>query len=136
MRLSLAAAAFALVSLAAPAALAETNLTGQWQGGYVSDDSGADANTFTLTITGKGRAFTGTGVELNVFGDAAKALFLTSDIAGTIDEAGRVTMVKTYDGAGGVSHSVRYVGQLDASGRRVQGAYDAGGATGRFEMVR
>ncbi|MDX2235548.1 MAG: hypothetical protein NW200_13710, partial [Hyphomonadaceae bacterium] len=78
----------------------------------------------------------GTVTETNAFGDQALALFLTSRVEGSI-EGRSVNLTKTYDGSGGVSHSVMYTGQIDASGRRIRGTYTTSGTPeGAFEMVR
>ena len=137
-----AAAAMALAPViaglgaATPAyAQAAAGLSGEWTGAYVSD-SADDVNRFDVKLRqGAGGALAGTIVETNVFGDAGKALFLTSTLRGTV-RGPDIEFVKTYDGSGGVSHSVRYTGRLDGTGRRISGRYDAGGLTGRFEMVR
>ncbi|MBU6373483.1 MAG: hypothetical protein KJS97_12220 [Alphaproteobacteria bacterium] len=130
-----ASVAFATALVAAPAALAvDTNLTGSWTGGYVSADKG-DVNTFDMKLTSTNRTFSGTATEVNIFG-ADDVLFLTSEISGMVKQDGSVSFVKTYDGAGGVSHSVTYTGQLDDSGRRIRGTYRAETITGKFEMVR
>jgi hypothetical protein len=130
---TLALAAISVLAIA-PCAAAQ-DLSGAWTGGYFSSDQ-SDVNAFQMTLKSAGSAFTGTAVESNGFGDASKVLFLTSMIQGTVKPDGSVNFVKTYDGSGDVSHSVSYTGRVSASGRRIQGAYDAGGATGRFEMVR
>lgn len=118
----------------APALAADTNLTDSWTGGYVSTDNG-DVNTFDMKLKSAGATFSGTATEVNIFG-GSDVLFLTSMIQGTIKADGSVSFVKTYDGAGGVSHSVAYTGKLDDTGRRIRGSYQADGATGKFEMVR
>lgn len=129
------AAAAAIVLFASPAALAQqANLAGDWTGGYISAD-GADVNTFDIKMVQAGEYLSGTIVEVNTFGDTSKALFLTSTLKGTIKGA-QVAFVKTYDGAGGVTHSVSYRGVLSSDGRRVRGTFDAGGPAGAFEMVR
>lgn len=130
------AAVAATVMLATPmtAQAADTNLTGTWTGGYVSVDKG-DVNTFNMKLTSAGATFSGTATEVNIFG-GDDVLFLTSMIQGTIKPDGSVSFVKTYDGAGGVSHSVSYTGQLDDTGRRIRGAYRVDAASGKFEMVR
>lgn len=125
----------AIVAFATGAVAQAQDLTGRWVGGYISDD-GADINTFEFQIESTGRVFAGTGTEVNAFGDASQALYLTSTVSGRINATGRVTFTKTYDGSGGVSHSVTYSGQLEPGGRRIRGSFDAGGATGQFEMVR
>jgi len=136
--MSIRLAPFALVAAAAlasaPFATAQ-DLSGTWTGGYVSNDQ-SDVNTFTVTLNAAGQTFTGTAFEVNRFGDASKAMFLTSLIQGTITPDGIVKFVKTYDGSGDIGHSVTYAGQLSDTGRRIQGTYDAAGTVGRFEMVR
>lgn len=144
MRKMMMAAALAVATLAAAggAALVSsevqaqvgTGLAGDWQGGYISSD-GSDVNTFDVKLSQAGRSISGTIHEVNAFGDASRALFLTSTFAGTVD--GRaVRFTKTYDGSGGASHSVSYSGTLEPNNRRIRGTYDASGATGTFEMVR
>lgn len=136
MRSLAIAAAFVTVAVAAPpVALAQSgSLSGSWSGGYISSD-GADVNTFNVTLNQNARSLTGSIVETNTFGDLSTALFLTSNLSGSIN--GRtVQFVKTYDGAGGVSHSISYTGTL-VSSRRIRGTFDAGGGVGgTFEMVR
>jgi hypothetical protein len=124
----------AAVAIATPA-VAQQDLTGNWTGGYVAA-AGSDANTFEMKLKSAGATFTGTATEVNTFGDVQKALFLTSMIQGTIKADGSVSFVKTYDGSGGVGHSVSYNGKLDATGRRIRGKFQADGADGVFEMVR
>lgn len=130
-----AAAIAAAFVLAAPLAAAQApSLSGAWTGGYISAD-GADVNTFDINMSQAGAALSGTITEVNKFGDPSRALFLTSTLTGRIQGA-EVSFTKTYDGSGGVSHSVRYRGRLEPGGRRVRGSYDAQGVTGSFEMVR
>lgn len=126
-----------LVSLISTPASAKSlnNITGEWHGVYVSS-GGSDVNTFTLTFEGSSSSLTGSVVELNAFGDSNQALFLTSDLYGSL--SGRtVSFTKVYDGSGGVSHSVAYEGTLSSDGRRIQGTYYLNGAeAGRFELAR
>ncbi len=118
----------------AGAAIPAAGLTGEWAGGYVSAN-GADVNTFTVKMRQTGGTISGTIYETNVFGDTSRALFLTSTFAGTIANR-QVRFTKTYDGSGGVSHSVVYTGALEPNGRRIRGTFNADGAAGTFEMVR
>jgi hypothetical protein len=131
MRVLFVAVAFA--AIAQPCLAAEAVFSGVWKGGYIAADGG-DANFFDVELTQSGSTVTGTAIETNVFGDG-DVLFLTSRLSGTVT-SDKITFVKTYDGSGGVSHSVTYYGQMDATGRRVQGRYDAGGVQGSFEMAR
>lgn len=109
-------------------------LTAAWKGVYLPDGSGTP-NTFDANVRQDGARITGSMVEPNAFGDQTQALFLTSTIKGSVT-GNRVSFVKTYDGAGGVSHSVNYEGQVDASGRRIRGTFSVQGGSGVFEMAR
>lgn len=121
--------------VAGPAyAQSAANVSGEWQGAYLSSD-GADVNTFTVTWTQIGSRVTGSVIELNAFGDQSAAIFPTSTVIGSID-GNNVLFTKTYDGSGGVSHSVVYRGEIQPGGRRVRGVFQADAATGTFEMVR
>jgi hypothetical protein len=124
------------VLVTAPTALAQqaANLSGRWEGGYISTN-GADVNTFAMTLQQDGNRLTGTVVEVNTFGDATDVLFLTSTIRGTVS-GDRVTFTKTYDGSGGQTHSVAYTGRIEPTGRRVTGTFSVEGNSGRFEIVR
>jgi hypothetical protein len=128
--LALSTRAEAQVGTALPA----TGITGDWAGGYISSD-GADVNTFNVKLRQTGGTISGTIYEVNAFGDTTRALFLTSTFSGTIANR-QVRFTKTYDGSGGASHSVVYTGTLEPNNRRIRGTFNAGGATGTFEMVR
>jgi len=130
----LAIVCVASVALAAPAMAQQRSLAGDWTGGYISAD-GTDVNTFEVTLSQAGSALSGTIYESNSFGDQQQALFLTSNLTGKVQN-NAVTFTKTYDGSGGVSHSVSYSGRLEPNGRRIRGTFEAGGITGTFEMVR
>ena len=110
------------------------NLSGDWTGGYISSDH-SDVNTFNVKLRQQAQALAGTVNEPNVFGDQSQALFLTSTVTGDV-RGDAVQFVKTYDGSAGVSHSVRYQGKLDHTGRRIRGTYTLEGGSGTFEMVR
>lgn len=123
-----------LVASTPAAAQAAAGLTGEWMGGYISADT-SDVNTFDARLVQVGSTISGTMVETNAFGDQTRALFLTSTVTGAI--TGRnIVFIKTYDGSGGQTHTVSYRGVLEPNGRRIRGVYDAGGATGTFEMAR
>jgi hypothetical protein len=127
-------ALIALVLGQAPVAQAQSaNLTGEWHGVYFD---GNQLNTaFDVDLVQSGNRITGTTVEPNNFG-TADARFLLATIQGSVSPT-HITFVKTYDGTGGQSHAVHYVGQLMPNGRRIVGTWSlAGGTQGRFEMVR
>lgn len=126
----------AVLFAAAGTALAQSasNLTGRWDGGYVSTN-GEDINTLTVNLVQSGTRLTGGMVEVNTIGDFKQNLFLTSTIEGTVS-GNNVVFVKKYDGTGGVYHSVRYSGTVSANGRTIKGTFDASGSTGTFEFAR
>ena len=83
-----------------PAYAQQTNLTGDWTGGYVGQD-GADANTFNVKLRQSGTAITGTITELNAIGDAEQVLFLTSTFQGRVN-GGAVGVRGLFQGFGGL----------------------------------
>lgn len=135
----LAAIAFAAPAVtpaqaAAPANVlgyAASDLTGTWQGVYFASGVVTPFNAFLVDDNG---VVTGSMTEPNGFGDETTA-FLLSDLAGTVRN-GRVTFEKTYNGVGGVTHTLRYQGQVSRDGRRITGTWTLEGASDRFEMVR
>ena len=135
MRTLILACALALTPVAAGGAFAQAHheATSQaWQGVYAGE--GNAPTTFTATLSISGNRVAGTMVEPNTFGEQ-DVVFLLSDVAGTVNGE-RVVFIKTYDGSGGVSHSVRYEGVLSSNGRRIAGSWSLDGARGTFEMVR
>jgi hypothetical protein len=135
MRNAILALSFLAAAPIVAAQPAADDLSGGWRGGYLSTDQG-DTNTFDMEITQTGNRITGTITEVNTIGNVEGALFLTSDLVGRV-EGRTVTFTKTYDGSGGVSHSVQYRGTLDRNNRRIRGTYTVAGTVGgQFEMVR
>ena len=135
MRTLILACALALSPVAAGAAFAQAHreaASQAWQGVYAG--AGNTPTTFTATLSISGNRLSGTMVEPNTFG-AQDVVYLLADVAGTVNGE-RVVFIKTYDGSGGVSHSVRYDGVLSANGRRIAGTWSLDGARGTFEMVR
>jgi hypothetical protein len=126
----LLALAVLTAGLASPAAA--QSLEGVWQGAYWGGDN--QPTTFQATIADpEGPGFTGTMVETNTFSPEQVA-FLLSTLEGTA-QGKNVAFTKTYDGTGGVSHSVAYQGQIE-SPRRIAGTWSLGDTTGQFELVR
>lgn len=135
MRSFLTALAFGMLAMlsGAPAASAQgAGINRVWLGYYGYNDGRADRVQFQLKLRGAGEAFTGTTIEPNTFG-SPNALFLTANVAGKV--AGDAVMFKkTYDGTGGQSHSVDYVGVFDATHRCIAGTWRIGDATGPFKV--
>lgn len=130
---------------AAPAAIAPTlspppaaasqpaiDLSGAWIGEYWGP--AAARTRFSVTMQG-GAAFTGALEEDNSFAAGAGPR-LYARIDGRASEAGYVTFSKTYDGTGGVSHTVYYEGRMDAAQREIVGTWRVESNSGAFRMVR
>jgi hypothetical protein len=47
-----------------------------------------------------------------------------------------ITITKTYDGTGGVSHAVSYVGTVSADLRSISGRWTVNGTRGNFTISR
>jgi hypothetical protein len=128
------ALACTVLAAASPAGAQQTKLGGACTGGSVGQD-GADPSLFDVTLLTIGSELSGTIVEVNTIGEAEEAPFLTATRSGSVNN-GAVSGVKTYDGSGGVRHSVTDTGTLDATGRHIRRIYSASGAAGQFDMVR
>ncbi len=76
----------------------------------------------------------GSIVEDNGFGEQGSP-FLLSTLTGET-RGGAISFTKTYDGTGGVSHSVTYTGEVLSDGRRIVGSWSVEGMTGQFELAR
>lgn len=132
-----AAFLIALAVMAAPTAVQAqlgSSLSGVWRGVY--SGGGGATTEFEISISDIGGALTGTTIERNAFG-SRDAMFLLATVSGR--RAGdRINFVKTYDGTGGISHSVTYEGRILPGGRRIVGTWTIGGSSqrGQFEMVR
>ena len=118
----------------APSAYAQSaqNLSGVWQGAFWGE--GQTPTSFQITLRQSGDALGGSTVETNNFG-ATGLPFLLATLSGNV-RGNAVSFTKTYDGTGGVAHSVAYSGTITSGGRRVVGTWTAGGLTGRFELAR
>lgn len=89
-------------------------MNGEWIGRYLYGDRNEQVNFFA-SLRAEGGGFRGWIVEPNTFG-ATNARYLSANVTGTISPDGQVEFVKTYDGTGGQTHSVRYRGQMGADG--------------------
>jgi hypothetical protein len=119
------------------------DLTGRWRGtySYPSVHEGrAVANTspveFVIDIVADGLTLGGKVTEPNTFGDATSDR-LYADIEGEFFEDNKVVFEKTYDGTGGVSHTVRYEGYLDPEADEISGEWRIRhGWSGPFEIEK
>jgi hypothetical protein len=131
----LKALAIAGILALAPTAQAQQaiDLSGVWQGAFWGAQTEATGFQVTFDDGAPGGDFAGSAVEANTFGDSTTR-FLQATLQGNV-RAGRFSMLKTYDGVGGVSHAVTYTGTL-VSERRIVGTWSVEGASGQFEIVR
>jgi len=110
------------------------NITGAWNGVY----SYANGKPVAFRFDFASGTCTGRSEEPNTFGqrDAPK-LFATLVCSATSLAPGQViTITKTYDGTGGVSHAVNYVGTVSADLRSISGRWTVNGTRGNFTMSR
>lgn len=112
----------------------DLSLSGAWKGEYVSDGLGSTATRFDASLFATGGVVSGTTTEPNTFGPYGYAE-LQADVNGEAYATRQVVLLKTYRTAT-VTHSVLYVGQLDAAGKRIEGRWRLGGGQGTFWMER
>jgi hypothetical protein len=119
----------------APAPAQPAGLAGTWVGTYAYPDPTRAPVRFFVELRDDGGTLSGSMLEPNTFGDA-HAVQLRATVAGRRESDGRVRFDKTYDGAAGVDHAVRYQGTLDGAGTRIDGTWEVGESSGRFTMER
>ena len=121
------AAALLALGEAASSRKAQSDLTGLWRGRYYypSSNDGVTSVEFDMDLTFSQGRITGFVTEPNTFGNKTSAkLYATFD--GTVS-GNRVEWKKTYDGTGGVDHSVIYRGTLNRKTRRIEGRWNIPG---------
>jgi hypothetical protein len=112
----------------------DRNLTGVWNGLY-SYPKYLEPVFFVATLISHGDHFSGSTHEA-VEGRSGAPLTLFASVDGVLDE-GLVSFRKTYDGAGGWSHSLMYFGMLSADRNEIEGQWVLpAGWSGRFMMIR
>lgn len=109
------------------------DLTGVWFGEY-SYPLGHPPVSFIANIDDRHGEISGRIDEPNSIG-MPFADRLYARLTGTRHE-GYVILTKTYDGTGGVTHSVAYTGEIDAEGNTIEGIWRVAGWSGRFSMTR
>ncbi|WP_409998774.1 caspase family protein [Bradyrhizobium sp. SZCCHNS2022] len=110
------------------------SMAGVWTGSYSYANGSQVPFTFNFGTAGcAGRA-----EEVNTFGNrSAPKLFANLACSSASLVPGQtVTITKTYDGTGGVSHAVSYVGRISADLRSISGRWSLSGASGTFTMSR
>ncbi len=130
---ALAAAFGILLCVAATGASAGTPPLGksEWHGQYGYNDARTPVPfSWSLFVT-KGE-LDGHSTEPATFGDGSVSN-LTANLTGTI-VGNRASIIKTYDGKGGVSHSVRYSGKFSADGKELTGTWTVDDISGPFSV--
>jgi Caspase domain len=121
--------------LAAPAPLGG-NISGVWKGTYSYSNGNQPPVNFTVSFGPNGCS--GRSEEPNTFGNkSAPKLFANLSCSDPALVPGRLmTINKTYDGTGGVSHSVIYSGTVSADMHTISGRWAVNSARGNFTMSR
>ena len=110
-------------------------LSGLWSGAYAYPAFWpAEPVPFNAVLAEIGGAISGSIDEPNTFSPAAVSR-LFARVSGARNGQD-VRFSKTYDGTGGKSHTIEYVGALSADGTRVDGFWAIGRSSGTFFMTR
>lgn len=119
----------------APDSAALASIAGTWTGLY-SYPGGKGQVSFTFVFESAGCL--GRSDELNTFGkrDAPKLFASLTCSSNSLSPGQVVSIKKTYDGTGGVSHSVIYTGVVSADLRVISGSWKIGNQSGPFTMQR
>ncbi|PWR20695.1 hypothetical protein [Zavarzinia compransoris] len=105
---------------------------GTWTGKYYYGDR--PAVSFTLNLEDDKGRITGDTVEPATFGNGGSE-FLTAAVKGRRN-GDTLTFSKTYDGRGGVSHTVYYEARISRDGRSMNGRWSLNDTSGIFEAER
>ena len=111
------------LALAAETRAAQSSLTGLWRGRYFYPRpvKGVKSVEFEMDLTFSQGRVSGFVTEPNTFGRKTSAN-LYANFTGAVT-GNHVEWTKTYDGTAGVKHSVRYVGAIDRSRRKISGKW-------------
>ena len=120
----------ALLAVVLAAACLSPAGAAEWRGSYSYPD-GKRSVAFTLTLSGSQGSVSGRTTERNTFGNKS-ASHLYGNVRGTISGSS-IAFTKTYDGTGGVSHSVEYRGSI--SGNSMSGTWTIGRTSGGFSAT-
>ncbi len=112
-------------------------LSGTWRGTYYypRPAKGVSSVDFEMDLTFSQSNISGYISEPNTFGNKSSANLYASFEGGAMGN--ELTWKKTYDGSGGVSHSITYKGKLDRRAKRIEGTWHYGGNwSGKFVITR
>lgn len=120
----------------APAA----DLTGAWAGYYAQNGVQVpfemEVRSDMANGASQARGFVGQSGEPNSFALTSTAQYLYAEISGEARADGAISFSKTYNGAGGVTHSVTYEGRVENGGQTIIGTWSLPGGGGDFRMDR
>jgi hypothetical protein len=111
------------------------NIAGTWSGSYYYDGNTSKPVAFSFYFDAAGN---GRSEEDNTFGEkSAPKLFATlKRSASSLAASEDITITKTYDGTGGVSHAVTYIGSVSADLRSIFGRWETTNWRGNFTISR
>lgn len=113
------------------------SLEGDWQGSYTypyRNRKMADVN-FNIVISQKAAEVTGSTIEPNTFGDNSSETLEALIVGKVVDS--KIDFVKTYNGKGGVVHSINYSGDISQDFNHIKGTWTIPKSwSGEFEMSR
>lgn len=118
---------------AASAPMMQASLSGEWQGEFWGPN--AQRTQFNAVIQEAGGVFSGSLSEPNTFAIGAGGA-LYANLSGAMQENGQIAFSKTYDGTGGVSHTVYYEGIVDQARTTITGTWRIDSNSGEFRMQR
>lgn len=101
----------------------------RWDGAYYYPDNRQPV-AFHLDLQQTGNQISGRTAEPATFGNGTSQQ-LFAYVSGSINGAG-ISFVKTYDGTGGVNHSVQYDGTIAQDGLSMSGTWRLGNSGGNF----
>lgn len=95
----------------------------QWSGSYRYGNNQSVNFSLRLSVSSNG-SLSGRTQEPNTFGNKSAAS-LFANVQGSVQGSG-IRFTKTYDGTGGVNHSVSYSGTLGSDGKSMNGTWRIG----------
>jgi hypothetical protein len=110
-----------------------SGIASHWTGEYQYPNQSQGPVEFTMTLQLNGQSITGRTTEPATFGNGSSP-FLYATISGTV--VGRtISFTKTYDGTGGVNHSVQYRGTISRDGSFIVGRWNIGNDGAAFSAT-
>ncbi|TKD51080.1 hypothetical protein [Sphingomonas baiyangensis] len=108
------------------------DLSGVWYGSYAAQSRAVIGNAFIAHLTETAGGVGGAITERDIWRGSG---IVRADVAGVRNGAS-VRFAKTYDGSGGMTHTVLYQGAVNDAGTEVAGSWTLGSYGGSFVMTR